>query len=244
MLRHCLVFNQVVLAGPPGVWPAPLDLSLELQEVLLVDRIGADASIPLLEAAAALKNPVAGQVLHWGLDAASLAREERYRLRRRIAYLTPAQVLLSRLNLGENIALGISFQEGASTRSVLASHAGLLERLALQPFLSFLPHEVEEEVYVRALWAREFIKQPDLIVAVLGEAWEPYDPPEQGLLFLKDYLTDRQGAALLLGQSLDRFHPLASRLLRWDAGRLLPQPLSEHRGRPLTDFLPLLPQED
>ena len=187
--------------------------------------------------------PVAGQILHWGLDAASLAREERYRLRRRIAYLTPEQVLLSRLNLGENIALGTSFQAGTSTRSVLARHADLLERLALQPFLPFLPHEVEAEVYIRALWAREFIKQPDLIVAVLGEAWEPHDPPEQGILFLKDYLTDRRGAALLLGQSLDRFHPLASRLLRWDAGRLLSQPLSEHRGRPLTDFLPLLPRE-
>ena len=226
------------------MWPAPLDLSLELQEVLLIDRVGADASTPLLEAASALKHPVAGQILHWGLDAARLAREERYRLRRRIAYLTPEQVLLSRLNLGENIALGTSFQAGTSTRSVLAGHADLLERLALQPFLPFLPHEVEAEVYIRALWAREFIKQPDLIVAVLGEAWEPHDPPEQGILLLMEYLTDRRGAALLLGQSLDRFHPLASRLLRWDAGRLLSQPLSGHRGRPLTDFLPLLPKED
>ena len=244
MLRNCLVFNQAVLSGPPGIWPAPLDLSLELQEVLLVDRVGAEASTPILEAASALKHPVAGQILHWGLDTATLAREERYRLRRRIAYLTPEQVLLSRLNLGENIALGTSFQAGTSTRSVLAFHADMLERLDLQPFLPFLPHEVEAEIYLRALWAREFIKQPDLIVAVLGEAWEPHDPPEQGILLLQDYLTGRQGAALLLGQSLERFHPLASRLLRWDAGRLLPQPLSEHQGRPLTDFLPLLPPED
>jgi ABC-type ATPase involved in cell division len=244
MLKNCLVLNQVVLPGPPGMWPTPVNLTLELQEVLLIDRIGPDESTPLLEVASTLRPPVGGQVLHWGLDAASLAREELYRLRRRIAYLTPEQVLLSRLTLGENIALGTSFREGTSAQSVLSCHADLLERLALQPFLPFLPHEVEAEVYIRALWAREFIKQPELIVAVLGEAWEPHDPPEQGILFLKGYLADRRGAALLLGQSLDHFHPLASRLLRWDSGRLLPHPLSEHQGRPLRDFLPLVPKEE
>jgi len=153
-------------------------------------------------------------------------------------------VLLSRLNLGENIALGASFQAGTSARSVLAGHADLLERLALQPFLPFLPHEVEAEVYIRALWAREFIKQPTSSSRSWARPGNLMILRSRASSCFKDYLTGRQGAALLLGQALDRFHPLASRLLRWDAGRLLPQPLPEHQGRPLTDFLPLLPQEE
>jgi ABC-type ATPase involved in cell division len=194
--------------------------------------------------AASLKPPEAGQVWHWDLDAFSLPREERYRLRRRIAYLVPGQVLLSRLTLGENIALGTCYQEGISTRAVLSGHADLLEHLGLKPYLPLMPDEVDEEVCFRALWARELIKQPELIVAVLGEAWEPHTPPQEGILLLKDYLARRGGAALLLGQALQDFHPLASRLLRQEAGGLLPQPLSEHQGRPLTDFLPLVIGEE
>ena len=244
MLKNSLVFNQVVLPGPPEMWTAPLDLTLALQEVLLIDRIGPDESAPFLKVASSLRPPVAGEVLHWDLNAFSLSRQELYHLRRRIAYLAPGQVLLSRLTLGQNIALGISFQEGTSYRSVLAGHTDLLERLALQPFLALWPQDVAEEVYVRALWARELIKEPELIVAVLDGAWEPLAAPSQGILLLQDYLAHRRGAALLLGQSLQDFHPLASRLLRRESGRLISHPLSDHPGRPLTDFLPLVLKEE
>jgi ABC-type ATPase involved in cell division len=243
MLKRCLALNQVILPAPPGMWPTPLDLILDLQEVLLIDKIGPEESTPLVEVASTLRPPVGGRVWHWDQDAYSLPREELYRLRRRIAYLAPGQVLLSRLTLGENIALGTSFQEGTSSRSVLSCYADLMERLGLQPFLPFLPHEVGEEVCIRALWARELIKQPELILAVLDEPWDPQAPPDQGILLLQDYLANRGGAALLLGRSLQNFHPLASRLLRWESGRLIPHPLSEPQGRPLTDFLPLIPGE-
>jgi len=243
MLKHCLLLNQVTPAGPPGLWPAPLDLALELQEVVLIENIGPDESAALLEVASSLKPPVAGEIRHWGLDAFSLAREELFRLRRRIAYLAPDQVLLSRLTLGENIALGTCYHFGTSSGAVLSCHAALLEQLGLMPYLPLLPQEVDEDVQLLALWARELIKQPELIVAVLGEAWEPLETPSQGVSYLQDYLVRRGGAALILGQSLEDFYHLASRLLRWETGRLIPQPLSEHQGRPLTDFLPLVVQE-
>jgi ABC-type ATPase involved in cell division len=243
MLKHCLVFNQAVLPGPPGMWPLPLDLILNLQEVLLIENIGPDESEPLAKVAAALKPLVAGQVWHWDQEAYSLPRSDLFNLRRRIAYLVPGMVLLSRLTLGENIAVGISFHEGTSSRSVLSCYADVLERLGLQPFLSLMPHQVEIKVYIKAIWARELIKQPELIVAVRDEAWEPFSAPNEGILFLQDYLANRRSAALLLGRSLENFHFLASRLLRWEAGRLFPQPLSGRQGRPLTDFLPLVPKE-
>ncbi len=244
MLKNCLVLNQVSLPEPPEMWAAPLDLVLGLQEVLLIERVSPEASAPLLEAAAAIRPPAAGQVWHWEMDAFSLPREEHYRLRRRIAYLAPGQVLLSRLTLGDNIALGACYQEGIPPRVVLSGHADLLEHLGLKPYLAAMPDEVDEEVCFRALWARELIKQPDLIVAELGAAWEPHPPAPEGILWLKDYLARRGAAALLLGQSLHDFHPLASRLLRQEEGRLHPHPLSGHQGRPLTDFLSLMLTEE
>jgi ABC-type ATPase involved in cell division len=240
MIKHCLVLNRVTLPGPPDAWAAPVDLTVGLQEVVLIENIGPDEGQALGEVASTLRRPVAGEVRYWDQDPYSLPREDFYHLRRRIAYLAPEMKLLSRLTLGENIALSPSYYHGTSTRSVLECHAYLLERLALQPFLSLMPQEVEIEVYIRALWARELIKMPELIVAVRDEAWEPFSLPSEGILVLQDYLAHRGGAALLLGRSHEHFHHLAGRLLRYESGCLIPQPLKEPQGRPLTDYLPLV----
>jgi ABC-type ATPase involved in cell division len=244
MIKNCLELNQVILPGPPELWAAPLDLTVGLQEVVLIENIGPNESGPLGEMASALSQPVAGEVRHWEQDAVRLPREDLYLLRRRIAYLAPGMKLLSRLTLGENIALGPSYYHGTSTQSVLECYAYLLDRLALRPFLSFLPQDVDIKVYIRALWARELIKMPELIVAVRNDAWEPFSMPNEGILILQDYLAHRGGAALLLGRSHEQFHHLASRLLRYESGRLIPRPLEEHQGRPLTDFLPLVMGEE
>jgi ABC-type ATPase involved in cell division len=240
MIKNCLRLNQVTLPGPQDLWAAPLDLTVGLQEIVLIENISTDESEPLAAVASTLRRPVAGEARHWDQDAFSLPREDLYLLRRRIAYLAPGMKLLSRLTLGENIALGPSYHHGTSSQSVLECHAYLLERLALQPFLSFLPQDVEIQVYIRALWARELIKMPELIVAVRNDAWEPFSAPSEGILVLQDYLAHLGGAALLLGRSHESFHHLASRLLRFESGRLIPHPLEEHQGRPLTDYLPLV----
>jgi ABC-type ATPase involved in cell division len=244
MIKQCLVLNGVTLPGPPDAWPVPVDLTLGLQEVVLIEHISTAESKPLAAVAASLSRPVVGEVRLWDEDPVSLPREDLFRLRRRIAYLAPGIKLLSRLTLGENIALGPSYHHGTPIPSVLATHARLLEGLALQPFLSQLPQDVDIKVYIRALWARELIKQPELIVAVQDEAWEPFSAPGEGILVLQDYLAKGGGAALILGRSQETFHYLASQLLRFESGRLLPQPLEEHQGRPLTDFLPLVIGEE
>jgi ABC-type ATPase involved in cell division len=243
MLKHCLTMNQVMLPGPSGMWPAPLHLTLELQEVLLIEQVSPEESRPFLDVAATLRPPLAGQVRHWGKDTFRLPREERYHLRRRIACIAPGQVLLSRLTLGENIALGPCYYEGVTSRSVLLKHAGLLEQLALPPHLHRLPHQVEKEVYLRALWARELVKQPQIILAAVDPTLRLLSGPSQGTAFLQDYLAGRGAATLLLGQSLQPFHSLANRLLRREAGQLTGYALLEHPGRPLTDFLSLVVEE-
>uniref|UniRef100_A0A7C3V6P1 ABC transporter domain-containing protein n=1 Tax=Desulfobacca acetoxidans TaxID=60893 RepID=A0A7C3V6P1_9BACT len=235
--------EQVLLPGASGPWPAPLDLALELQEVLLIEGPDPEESRPLMAVAASLRAPAAGRVWHWGLEAFKLAREERCLLRRRIAYIAPGQVLIRRLTLAKNIALGPCYYEGISTQEVLAAHAGLLEQLNLQPFLDLLPDEVEAGIYKRALWARELIKEPALILAAMGAWEEPLREAGAGSLVLQEYLASRGGAALLLGRSLEAFYPLASRVLRLQPGRLTSKPLPAHPGRPLTDFLPLVPEQ-
>jgi len=244
MIKHCLVLNKVSLPGPQDLWPAPLDLAVGLREVVLIENIGPDESEPLGKVASTLSPPLAGEVRHWDQDAFSLPREDLYQLRRRIAYLAPGMKLLKRLTLGENIALGPSYHHGTSIRSVLDCHADLLEHLGLRPFLSLLPQDVEIKVYILALWARELIKQPELIVAVRNETWETFSVPNEGILVLQDYLAHQGGAALVLGRSHENFYHLASRLLRFESGRLVPHPLEEHQGRPLTDFLPLVTGEE
>ena len=96
------------------------------------------------------------------------------------------------------------------------------------------------DLYARALWARELLKGPDLILAVIAG---PLDtPPGAALLsaVLAEYLAGAGAAAVLVGESLEAFYPLGRRLLRLESGQFLKPALLEHRPHPLTDYLPLV----
>ena len=128
MLHHALNLDLVALPGT-NAWPSPLSLVVAFNEVVLIEGAGPAVSSPLLDVAATLVSPLAGHVRHWGRDAALRRRENLYRLRRRIAYISPWQVLLHLITLGENIALGPCYYQGCSEAEALAPHADLLERL-------------------------------------------------------------------------------------------------------------------
>ena len=167
MLHHALNLDLVTLPGDTA-WPAPLSLAVAFNEVVLIEGAGPAVSSPLLEVAATLAAPVAGHVRHWGRDAALGRREKLYRLRRRIAYISPRQVLLHLITLGENIALGPCYYQGCSEAEALAPHADLLEQLELQAHLTQYPPQVSAAIYARAVWARELVKGPELILAVIS----------------------------------------------------------------------------
>ena len=170
----------------------------------------------------------------------TLPREELYRLRGRIAYISPRQVLLHRLSLGENIALAPCYHLGYSESEALEPHADLLERLKLQAHLDQFPAQVSAAVYARAVWARELLKEPELILAAISGALATAAGATMLLAVLKDYLARYRAAAILLGESLEPYYPLGHRLLRLEAGQLLKMPILEHRARPLTAYLPLV----
>ncbi len=179
---------------------------MALNEVVLIEGADPATAEPLLEVAATLRSPVTGQVRHWGQNAETLPREELYHLRSRMAYISPRQVLLHRLSLGENIALAPCYHQGCSESEALAPHADLLEHLMLQAHLDQFPAQVSAAVYTRALWARELLKGPELILATISG-----DLATAGatmlLTVLKNYLARYGAAAVLLGESLEPYYP-------------------------------------
>ena len=236
MLHYALNLEGVSLAEETAAWPAPLSLSVELNEVVLLEGAGPEVSLPLMEVAATLQSPAGGRVRHWGLEAAEVSREGLFHLRSRMAYISARQMLLHRLTLGGNIALAPCYHLGISEPEALAAHADLLAQLNLRAN----PDQVSAAVYARAVWAREMVKEPELILAVIGG--ELATPAGATMLatVLQDYLARHGGAAMLAGESLQPFYSLGHRLLVLEAGELRKQPLLEHRARPLTAYLALV----
>ncbi len=239
MLHYALQLDMVTLPGD-SAWPAPLSLAVAFNEVVLIEGAGPAVSLPLLEVAATLQLPLAGNVRHWGRDVTVGRREKLYRLRSRIAYISPRQVLLHLIPLAENIALGPCYYQACSEAEALAPHAELLELLGLQPHLTQTPPQVSAAIYERAVWARELVKEPELILAVISGDLATATGAAVLATALKEYLARYGAAALLLGESLEAFYPMGHRLFRLEAGQLRKQAILEHQARPLTAFLPLV----
>jgi ABC-type lipoprotein export system ATPase subunit len=239
MLQHALNLDMVVLPGD-SAWPAPLSLAVAFNEVMLIEGAGLAVSSPLLEVASTLASPVAGHVRHWGRDAATRRRERLFRLRRRIAYISPQQVLLHLISLAENIALGPCYYQGCTEAEALAPHADLLEELQLETHLTQHPTQVSRAIYDRAVWARELIKGPELILAAISGEFATTAGAAMLVNVLREYRTRYGAAVLLLGDSLEAFYPLGNRLLLLENRQLQKQTILEHRARPLTAYLPLV----
>jgi ABC-type ATPase involved in cell division len=240
MLHYALELEMVTLPVDDAAWPSPLSLAVALNEVVLIEGVDLAAGQSLLEVAATFRSPAAGRVRHWGQDAAALPREEFYLLRRRIAYISPRQVLLHRLSLAGNIALGPCYHQGCSESEALGEHADLLEHLDLGAYLSRYPAQVSAAVYARAVWARELVKGPELILVMVSGQLATTAEADMLKAALQDYQVRYGAAALLLGESLEAFYPLGHRLLWLESGRLRKRPLLEVRARPLTAYLPLV----
>ena len=239
MLNYALNLDMVTLPEDTA-WPAPLSLAVAFNEVVLIEGAGPAVSSPLLDVAATLVSPVAGHVRHWGRDAALRRRENLYRLRRRIAYISPWQVLLHLITLGENIALGPCYYQGFRPGEALAPYDELLEQLELQGHLTLYPPQVTPATYARAVWARELVKEPELILAVISGGLATTAGTAMLVNVLQHYRVRYGTAVLLLGESLEAFYPLGHRLFMLESGRLRKQATLEHRARPLTAYLPLV----
>ena len=182
---------------------------------------------------------MAGHVRHWGRDAALGRREKLYRLRRRIAYISPQQVLLHLITLAENIALGPCYYQGCS------------EAEALRPtptcWITWNSRPISPRTRPRCpppsrpgRVGPELVKGPELILAVISGDLATTAGAARLANVLRIYLARYGAAALLLGESLEAFYPLGHRLFLLETGQLRQQATLEHRARPLTGYLPLV----
>jgi len=168
MLHHSLILRELVLAEHPPHWPRPFRLELGLKECLLLEGVALEQAQELVQVAATLKLPQEGEVRLWGRQTAALSRPELFALRRRLACISPRLALLHRLTVAENLVLGPCFFQARTAPAVLEEHSPLLERLELTDLLRAFPPELPDNVAYRVLFARELMKEPELILAVMG----------------------------------------------------------------------------
>ncbi len=116
----------------------------------------------------------------------------------------------------------------------------LLTQLSLWDYLPLYPGELPLRQYHLALWARELIKEPLLILGVMPGQAEECDAPtltEYLLPWLEDYHNSRRGAVLLAGPQLEFTYHVADRRLQLPGGSLAGAVLAGAAGR-ASDRLP------
>jgi ABC-type polar amino acid transport system ATPase subunit len=243
ILQTSLLLEAVTATELADFCPGPVSLALGLQEFVVLEGLATREADILLRLAATLRRPATGRIFHWGKDLFALSRQALYPWRRRLAFVSPFQSLLPRLTVLENVTRSQTRTTPQTAAEVAQKQQDLLRQLALIEYLSRYPGELPTRQYHLALWARELIKGPHLILGVMAGLAEKGDAPDlaQYLLpWLADYHNQRQGAVLLAGPLLDFAHHVADRGLDCQGSIWQEQPLPGRINQPLIAYLDLL----
>jgi ABC-type lipoprotein export system ATPase subunit len=242
LLQTSLLLEEVSAPELADFFPDPVSLAVGLHEFVVLEGVTIREADLLLRLAATMRRPAAGRIFHWGRDLFSLSRQALYPWRRRLAFVSPFQSLLPRLTVEENVTLSQTLKSHKTANQVAQEQHQLLQQLALWEYLPFYPGDLPLQQYHLALWARELIKEPILIMGILAGQAEECDSPALGahlLPWLEDYHHNRRGAVLLAGPQLDFTYHLADRRLGWRDGRRQEQPLPGRAHQPLIAYLDL-----
>lgn len=229
-----------VVAPELELLPQPFSFHLGLQEFVLLTGLGLRDADLFLRLAAHLRRPAAGQILHWGQDLFSLPRPQRYQQRGRLAFVSPFQSLLPRLTVAENLVLAKTLTTAVPPTVVLNQYQELWQRLRLTGWLDLYPRELPPLQYQLALWGRELVKDPDLILGLLPH-------PEGSLAAFPDIIgpvllafhAQRSCALLLAGSALTFAYQAADRLVRVSPQGWQENPLPGRGGRSRLQYLTL-----
>jgi ABC-type methionine transport system ATPase subunit len=242
ILQTSLLLEGVTAPELTEFFPAPVSLAVGLREFVLLEGLGVRPADLLLRLAATLRRPAGGRIFHWGRDLLALSRRDLYPWRRRLALVTPLQALLPRLTVLENVSLSQTLTSTQTARTVADRHRELLSWFGLREYLGHYPGDLPARQYHLALWARELIKEPALILGVQASRAEPSDVPDLSpwlLPWLENYHANRQGAVVLAGPVLEVAYALADRVLdcRGEVWQERPLPGRDHH--PLSNYLDL-----
>ncbi len=242
ILQTSVLLEGVTAPELADFCPSPVSLAVGLREFVLLEGLTTREADLLLQMAATLRRPAAGRIFHWGKELFGLSRRALYPWRRRLAFVSPFQSLLPRLTVLENVTLSQTLYTPQAAAEVARQHQTLLEQLALTEYLPRYPGELPVRQYQLALWARELIKQPRLILGVLAGQAEQCEAPDLAkylVPWLEEYHNNRRGAVLLAGPWLEFVHHVADRTLNCRDGRWQEQPLPGRDNHPLLAYLDL-----
>jgi ABC-type lipoprotein export system ATPase subunit len=240
LLQTSVVLEGVTAPELADFCPSPVSLAVGLHEFVVLEGLTTREADALLRLAATLRRPTAGRIFHWGRDLFALSRGELYPWRRRLALVSPFQSLLPRLTVQENVTLSQTLNSPKTPREVAQEQRELLTRFSLWDYLSFYPGELPLRQYHLALWARELIKEPLLILGVMPGQAEECDAPtltEHLLPWLEEYHNSRRGAILLAGPQLEFTYLVADRRLHCRGDLWLDQSLPGRQDEPLIRYL-------
>jgi len=109
--------------------------------------------------------PPTGGEIWWGDRRNDEMRDpERYDLRRRIGFVDRSSSLISNMTLLDNVTLGLQYHENLSRETASERAAPWLERLGLAEHLSVRPAALSPRGRRLAVYAREFVKRPEMLV--------------------------------------------------------------------------------
>ncbi len=242
-LHSSLLLEQVVPTLGWGADLPPVSLTVGLREFCLLEGVSVHHADQLFRVVATLQLPAAGRLWHWGRDLFALSRRQLYQWRRRLAFVSPRHALLPRLTLRDNLALTLTLSRARRQQTGLAPHQPLLEQLELTGYLELYPRQLPPRCYQLALWARELLQEPQLLLGILAGQEEPQGAPKLAPLLLPlltDFHRQRRGALLLAGPWLAPFHLAADRRLLFTQGRWQEESLARDHPHPLAAYLHIL----
>ncbi len=132
-----------------------------------------------------------------GQPLADMARPDRLHLRSRCGVLTEGAVLISNMNVFDNIALPLRYHnEELSEDQIESMVSAGLERWGLDRISQLRPYQLDVSQTLRVALVRCLLSEPELVV--LENPFERLDDDQRGLVDeLIDSLTG-QGAAVLV----------------------------------------------
>jgi phospholipid/cholesterol/gamma-HCH transport system ATP-binding protein len=174
MSEELIRFERVKKAFGPKVIYNGLDLSIRRGETVTVLGPSGSGKSVMLKMLIGLLEADEGRILFQGKDVVTMPDEERYAVRRKVAYLFQGAALFDSFSVGENVAYGLREQNwNTMTEEEIARRVNhSLAMVGLPGIENMRPSDLSGGMKKRVGLARTLALQPEVVL---------YDEPTTGL---------------------------------------------------------------